>query len=76
MDVYGLNETNDKERNVNSEKKEEDTDNEKNKERNNNTIGDNFYFRNIFPFIQMNITFSLFIFDVQGGYEKKILINT
>ena len=76
MDVPGLNESNDKQKSVNSEKKDENTEkdeNEKNKEKEkeNNSIEDNFYFRNIFPFIQMNIAYSLFIFDVQGGYEKK-----
>ena len=65
MDVPGLNER--------SEIKETSEEGEKNS----SSIGSGFYFRQIFPLIQNNIKFSLFIFsaDSYDGKDAKAVLN-
>ena len=65
MDVPGLNEKSDI---ICSNE-----DNKKNLEKK-NSISNNFYFRQIFPLINMNIKFSLFIFSVEN-YEQSNVIE-
>ena len=65
MDIPGLNESN------KNELFTKDKNNEKNleKDEKKNSLDNNFYFSKIFPLINMNIKFSMFIFDALG-YEK------
>lgn len=73
MDVPGLNEKV-KSKNTNKNKEERKNKNRYIKETKVNSIEENFYFTQIFPFIKMNIIKSLFIFDA-GSYKNTNVIE-
>ena len=84
MDVPGLNEESDINNDFNNKEKQniEETNNSttihKEEKKKLSSIDTNFYFRQIFPLIKMNIKFSLFIFDAMSySQENSVqILNT
>ena len=60
MDILGLNESNKNELSKKDKNDEKNSDKDKRK----NSLNNNFYFSKIFPLINMNIKFSMFIFTL------------
>lgn len=70
MDIPGLNEQSDITINENQNREETNTNNNEENIKNQSNIETNYYFRQIFPLIKMNIKFSLFIFEAMSYSQE------